>query len=204
MLDWRSIRAELGGTIERRVRDFGGAISRLGSRHAVSRHSRVVAGAVTALCVAACSRAPHDFPPEIAPSDTVRFTEVPSVSVTVINIPPLEPQPELGYPGGPENARVPAVVVGCARTAVVVKLTSAALGGATDHAAITAAMRRVSAELLAPVRRSVGSTSISPAIRTFRVLITDSSVTRRVLTQLRKSPKVESASLDECAVMNRR
>ena len=87
---------------------------------------------------------------------------------------------------------------------MVVKLTPASLGNSADMESTTRAMRTVSAELLAPVKGAVGTTSISPAIRTFRVRITDTASTQRVLARMRASPQVESAALDECAVMIRR
>jgi hypothetical protein len=84
---------------------------------------------------------------------------------------------------------------------VNVTVTASALGRSSDATATTRALRALSSDLLAPVRGAVGAPSISPAIRAFRVRITDRSATQRVMAQLRSSPKVENVELDECAVM---
>jgi hypothetical protein len=103
--------------------------------------------------------------------------------------------------GGPQRPPVEPRSSGCGGPAVNVKVAASALDSSSDADATTRAIRAISTDLLAPVRGAVGPPSISPAIRAFRVRITDTSATRRVLARLRSSPKVENVEVDECAVM---
>lgn len=102
--------------------------------------------------------------------------------------------------GGPQRPPVKPRSSGCGGTFVNVTVKASALGSSND----AAALRAISSDLLAPVRNAVGATSVSPAIRAFRVAINDPSATQRVVAQLRASPRVETVELDECAVMIRR
>jgi hypothetical protein len=102
--------------------------------------------------------------------------------------------------GGPQRPPVKPRSSGCGGTFVNVTVKASALGSSND----AAALRAISSDLLAPVRNAVGATSVSPAIRAFRVAINDPSATQRVMAQLRASPRVETVELDECAVMIRR
>jgi cell division protein FtsX len=106
--------------------------------------------------------------------------------------------------GGPQRTPVPPRSSGCGGGAVNVTVKASALGSSSGTAATTEALRTISSDLLAPVRGAVGAPSISPAIRAFRVRVTDPSATQRVLAQLRASPKVENVELDDCAVMIKR
>ena len=61
-------------------------------------------------------------------------------------------------------------------------------------------LRAISAELLAADRGSVTQVDLSPAIRTFRVHLTDSATAARVVTRLRAAAGVEHVSIDDCSL----
>jgi hypothetical protein len=98
--------------------------------------------------------------------------------------------------GGPQRTPVPPRSSGCGGTFVNVTVKASALGSSSDAGRLRAA----ASDILAPVRDAVGATSVSPAIRAFRVAIKEPSAAQRVMAQLRASPKVENVELDECAV----
>lgn len=98
--------------------------------------------------------------------------------------------------GGPERTPIPPRSSGCGGTFVVVTLKPGALAEGDE----TAGMRTASREVLAPVRDQVGSASLSPAIRAFRVSVRNPANASRIVRQLRASSKVQSATVDECAV----
>jgi hypothetical protein len=99
--------------------------------------------------------------------------------------------------GGPERTPIPPRSSGCGGTFIVVTLTPAAVAGGGDA---TVALRQASSEVLAPVRDQVGSASLSPAVRAFRVSVKDPAAASGIVTRLRASPRVASATVDECAV----
>jgi hypothetical protein len=83
---------------------------------------------------------------------------------------------------------------------VNVIVRAAALGAATDPAAVERALRDLAARLLAPLRDRVVADSIdvSPAIRALRVAVRDSTAVAGVVAELARHPDVEAAEPDEC------
>jgi hypothetical protein len=92
--------------------------------------------------------------------------------------------------GGPQRQPIPPRSSGCGGTYVNVTVKASALGGTT--------LERVAGEVLAPVRGDVGSPTLSPAIRAFRVSVRDPAAADRVVSRLRASPAVEAAERDPC------
>jgi hypothetical protein len=106
--------------------------------------------------------------------------------------------------GGPQRTPVLPRSSGCGGTFVNVIVKASALGNTSNVEGTTLALRTISTTVLAPVRNEVGSVSISPAIRAFRVTVKDPSATRRIAAQLSASPQVENAEADVCEVRIRR
>ncbi|HET7187223.1 MAG TPA: hypothetical protein VFI52_03675 [Gemmatimonadaceae bacterium] len=94
--------------------------------------------------------------------------------------------------GGPQRPRPEPRASGCGGSFVNVIVTQSALEGTT--------LSRVAEELTASVEGVVGAPSLSPAIRAFRVQVTDSSRAARLVERLRGSSRVESVERDQCGV----
>ena len=88
----------------------------------------------------------------------------------------------------------------CAGVYLNVTLRAEALSAGTDAAGRERALRDAATRLLAPVKDRVGSPELSPAIRAFRVLVSDTSATASIAGRLRASPDVENVARDECNV----
>jgi hypothetical protein len=186
-------------------------------------------GAAAAISIAACARSNGSASADSAKADSARLvvstgvaadTIIPAATSKVDTAPPIGVVggrtkesgsiPSAGHAssakggarvtGGPQRPPVKPRSSGCGGTFVNVTVKASALGSSND----AAALRAISSDLLAPVRSAVGATSVSPAIRAFRVAINDPSAAQRVMAQLRSSPKVETVELDDCAVMIRR
>jgi hypothetical protein len=94
--------------------------------------------------------------------------------------------------GGPQRPRPEPRASGCGGSFVTVIVKQSALDGTT--------LGRVAEELTASVGGVVGAPSLSPAIRAFRVQVRDSSLSARLVKQLRGSSRVESVERDQCGV----
>src|ERR1700716_3165359 len=95
--------------------------------------------------------------------------------------------------GGPQRPRAEPRSSGCGGTFVTVTVRPPALDAST--------LDRVARDLLAPVRATVGTPSLSPAIRAFRVQVRDAAAADQVVTALRTEPRVENVGRDGCGVM---
>jgi hypothetical protein len=186
---------------------------------------RSVSGVAAAISIAACAQSNGSASADSARGDSAHLAvnaRVAADTVTPAARPKVDTAPPIGtvggerkesgsipsaghassakggarVTGGPQRTPVPPRSSGCGGTFVSVTVKASALGSSND----AAALRAMSSDLLAPVRGAVGPASVSPAIRAFRVKITDPSATQRVMAQLRSSPKVENVELDECAV----
>ena len=151
-----------------------------------------------AMLVASLACATNDGRPSAAAGDTmtppVRETAAPAVRETaapvVVTRADTTPMPRVT--GGPQRARPEPRASGCGGSFVNVIVRQSALEGTT--------LARVAEELTASVGGVVGTPSLSPAIRAFRVQVRDSAQAERVVQRLRASSRVESVEQDQCGV----
>ena len=153
--------------------------------------------AVLAALVVSMACATNDGRSSAAARDTitsVRDTSTPAVRDTAAPVVATraDTTPASRVTGGPQRARPEPRASGCGGRFVTVIVKQTALEGTT--------LGRVADELTASVGGVVGAPSLSPAIRAFRVQVSDSSRAARLVERLRGSSRVESVERDQCAV----
>ena len=142
------------------------------------------------MLVVSMACAGNDGRSSAAARDTITPAERETAPVVVTR---ADTTPAPRVTGGPQRARPEPRASGCGGSFVTVIVTQSALEGTT--------LGRVAEELTASDKGVVGAPSLSPAIRAFRVQVTDSSRAAHLVERLRGSSRVESVERDQCRAM---
>lgn len=155
---------------------------------------RRVGGVATAISITACASSKGS-----ASADSVRLDSTHVAASTAAVPDSLRSGTTVVMDAAqPASTTLPKRTSVCGGPYVNVKIKASALGNSSDAAGTAREMRTISTDLLAPVRAQVGGAAISPAIRTFRVSVHDSSQVQSIMSRLRESPQVERVSADIC------
>lgn len=154
--------------------------------------------AVVVVLVVSMACATNDGRSSAATGDTIavgRDTIAPAVRETAapVVVTRADTTPVPRVTGGPQRPRPEPRASGCGGSFVTVIVKQSALEGTT--------LGRIAEDLTSSVAGVVGAPSLSPAIRAFRVQVSDSSRAARLVERLRGSSRVESVERDQCRVL---